>query len=90
MRSALLQRADEPGLRALVLDAESVPFVDITAIRMLEELAEDLRSRSITFAIAHGIGQVRDLLRQGALSGGPQLFPTVADAVAALQAVDRP
>ncbi len=33
------------GVRAVVLDAESVPFVDVTAVRMLVELTDELERR---------------------------------------------
>ena len=84
VRADLVARADEPGVRVLVLDAESMPFVDITAIRMLRELAEELRDRGTTFALANEIGQVRDLMRQHASADLPLVYRTVAEAVDAL------
>ena len=34
--------AAAPGTRGVVLDAEAIAFVDVTAVRMLDELAEEL------------------------------------------------
>ncbi len=48
--------------RAVVLDAQTIPSIDLTAIRMLDELADDLERRGVRFAIAPDVGQVRDLL----------------------------
>ena len=31
------RHAGQPGIRGVVLDAEAIPFVDITAVRMLDE-----------------------------------------------------
>src|SRR4051794_29643907 len=41
------------GPRAVVLDAEPPPFIDVTATGMLTQLASDLRRRHVTLAIAH-------------------------------------
>ena len=45
IRSAMLKAAAGEGVRAVVLDAETIPFVDVTAAKMLDELAGDLRRR---------------------------------------------
>jgi sulfate permease, SulP family len=71
--------------QAVVLDLETVPFVDITAIRMLANLGGDLKRQGIRIALAHDLGQVRDLLAQGDVTAGIHgIYPTVADALAAL------
>ena len=67
-----------------MIDAETIPFVDVTAVRMLDELAETLADAGVTLAIAHGVGQGRDLLHPRDESAGLQVFATVRDAVAAL------
>jgi SulP family sulfate permease len=67
----------------VVLDAETVPFVDVTAVRMLGELADDLARDGVELAVARGIGQVRDVVR----STGDvdiHLFPTAREAIAAI------
>ena len=62
VRAAIGAHAAAPGTRAVVLDAETVPFIDVTAVRMLDELADDLAREGVRLVIAHDIGQVRDLL----------------------------
>ena len=39
VRAGIRARATEPGVRAIVLDAESTPYIDVTAANMLVELA---------------------------------------------------
>src|SRR5205814_1179870 len=46
----------------VVLDAETVPFVDVTAITMLEQLADDLARDNVQLVIARDLGAVRDVL----------------------------
>ena len=46
----------------VVLDAEAIAFVDITALRMLDELAADLERAGQHLVLAHDLGQVGDLL----------------------------
>ena len=67
----------------IVLDARSVPFVDVTAARMLVALTETLRARGVAFVLARDLGQVRDLLRV-ADREAPPVFPDVDSALAAL------
>jgi high affinity sulfate transporter 1 len=68
------------GTKAVVLDAETVPAIDVTALAMLVELAEDLRREGVELVLARDIGVVRDLVR---LHGDSALrsFPTVQAAV---------
>ncbi|WP_433158309.1 SulP family inorganic anion transporter [Kribbella sp. CA-247076] len=69
-------------VRVVVLDAETVPFVDVTAARMLADLSRDLSRDGVTLVIARDVGQVRDLLHQADPgSGTTQVFRTVGDAV---------
>ena len=56
----------QPGTRGVVLDAEAIAFVDITAVRMLDELADDLAVTGQQLVIAHDLGQVGDLLAANA------------------------
>jgi sulfate permease, SulP family len=74
-------------IRAVVLDAETVPFIDVTAARMLGQLAADLKRQGIQFVIARDVGQVRDVLRRADVGELPVgVYPTVQDAVEALTA----
>ena len=47
---------------AVVIDAETVPSIDISAVRALDALADDLERSGVRFAIARDVGQVRDLM----------------------------
>jgi high affinity sulfate transporter 1 len=72
-----------PG--AVVLDAQTMPFVDITAVRVLDDLADDLDRDGVHLAIARGVGPVRDLIGRTARSEGLRhTYPTVRAAVDAL------
>jgi len=86
VRRAVLQRARQPGTRAVILDAETIGAVDVTAVRALVQLAGELERSGVHLALAHGIGQVRDMLRQDRERGDPtlELYPTVQAAVDAL------
>jgi sulfate permease, SulP family len=70
---------------AVVIDAETVPSIDISAVRALDGLADDLERRGVRFAIARDVGQVRDLMAETARPATvSRLFPTVREAVAAV------
>ena len=84
VRKSLLADAARPGTTAIVLDAESVPFVDVTAARMLRELADTLESSGVRFALAHDLGQVRDILDRESGPLALPLYPTVQAAVDAM------
>ena len=72
---------------AVVLDAEIVPSIDMTASAMLAELMGDLERDGVRLVIAREVGQVRDVLRLAGDSVGPdRVYPTVAAAVEALEA----
>ena len=62
VRRAVKRHARRSGTRGVVLDAEAVAFVDVTAVRMLDELASDLARDGQRLVIAHDVGQVGDLL----------------------------
>ena len=71
--------------KAIVLDAETMPFVDVSAARMLEELAEDLRRDGVALVLARDVGQVRDVLRRaGAEAPLVQVHRTIEDAIDAV------
>lgn len=52
-----------PATTVVVLDAETSPFIDISAAEMLAELATSLRRDGIELRIARDIGQFRDVIR---------------------------
>jgi sulfate permease, SulP family len=85
VRDVIRAHAAEPGIRAVVLDAETIPYVDVTAARMLLQLGGDLEREDVRLVMARDIGQVRDVLRR---TEGERLplsaYPTVREAIAAL------
>jgi high affinity sulfate transporter 1 len=85
VRAAIKEHAAEPGTRGVVLDAEAIAFVDITAVRMLDELADDLEQQGQQLVLAHDLGQVGDLLGASPDSS-LQVFPTIDEAIAAVRA----
>ncbi len=84
VRDRIRRHAETPGTRAIVLDAESVPYIDVTAATMLLELARDLERRGIQLVLARDLGQVRELLRRATDEDLLPAYPTVQDAVQAL------
>jgi high affinity sulfate transporter 1 len=84
IRGHILRAASADGVRAVVLDAGTIPFVDVTAARMLGELAGDLRRRGIQVLIVRDVGQVRDLLGREAPDPALQhVYPSDQAALAA-------
>jgi SulP family sulfate permease len=71
------------GTRAIVLDAETVPTIDVTAVAMLVALAADLRDGGIEFVVARNTAGVQDLIAT-AEPTRIRMFPTVQAAVDAL------
>jgi sulfate permease, SulP family len=84
VREAVEGHASEEDVHAVVLDAQTVPFVDVTASRMLEELGASLSVRGIALFLARDVGQVRDVLRHSRpdnSTGEGHIFATVEEAV---------
>ena len=71
------------GDRAVVLDAETIPYVDVTAARMLR-LGGDLEQEDVQLVMARDIGQVRDVLRRTEGAAALSAYPTVREAIEAL------
>lgn len=70
--------------RGVVLDARSVPFIDVTAARMLAALDQTLRAVGSGLVLARDIGQVRDVLRVSEENVLP-VHASLDDAVAGLR-----
>jgi sulfate permease, SulP family len=86
VRAVIQDAAAADGTRAVVLDCETMPFVDVTAARMLNELTADLVKRGVRLVLAGEIGQVRDMVAAVADHGqAPEYHRTVAEAVTAAQ-----
>ncbi|MFE1324314.1 SulP family inorganic anion transporter [Streptomyces sp. NPDC058741] len=84
VRSAVRQAAGRKGTTAVVIDAETVSFVDVGAVRMLDALVGELDTRAVRLLLARDVGQVRDVL--GAAHAEDRLrhvYPTVRAAVEA-------
>jgi MFS superfamily sulfate permease-like transporter len=77
VRASVRAHAADATVHAVVLDAESIAFVDITAVRMLQDLADDLARSHVQLAVAHEIGQVRDVIRSSTdAPDGIPVYPT--------------
>lgn len=91
VRAALLRAGAREGTTTVVLDAESVPYIDLTAARMLLETRSALDRRGVRMSLARDVGQVRDVLERAAATSeraAPRrVFPTVREAVEDAQAV---
>jgi high affinity sulfate transporter 1 len=87
VRDTIRHAAAAPGTRAVVLDMETVPSADVSAVRMLAEVREDLDRAGARLVLARDIGGIRDMMRREL---GPEalrdVYPTVRAAVDALQA----
>ena len=83
VRDALRALARRPDVHAVVLDARSVPFVDVTAARMLVGLVATLAADGVELVVARDIGQVRDVLRVTD-AAAPRVFAEVDTAVTAM------
>ncbi|MER6409340.1 SulP family inorganic anion transporter [Streptomyces viridosporus] len=82
IRSEARRAAAREGVTAVVIDTETVPFVDVSAVHMLDNLAEELEALGGQLLLARDVGQVRDVLRTS--EGGTELrrvYPTVRAAV---------
>jgi SulP family sulfate permease len=86
IRARIMHAAEMDGITAVILDAQTIPFIDVTAARMLATLAEDLDRREVRLLLARDIGQVRDIVHS--VIDNPAIthfYPTVQAAVAAAQ-----
>jgi anti-anti-sigma factor len=79
-----VRRAVAPGTKGIVLDAATMPYIDVTAATMLAGLAADLEREGVKLVLARDIGQVRDLLGASEAGGVLRAYATVDEAVAAL------
>lgn len=69
--------------RVVVLDAETSPFIDVSAAQMLFELRDTLADKGIVLRIARDVGQFGDVLDHSNSTLTPiAVYPTVRAAVA--------
>jgi len=78
---ARVRAAAPTGTTAVILDAETIPFIDISAARMLNSLAEDLARDGVRLLLARDVDQVRDVLDKTSESPHLKIHPTVREAV---------
>ena len=81
VRAVARRRGGREGVHAVVLDLETVPFVDVTAAAMLGNLRDELDASGVRLYVARDVGQVRDVLRR--TGEDRRVYPSVGEAVAA-------
>ncbi|WP_433365019.1 SulP family inorganic anion transporter [Actinoplanes sp. CA-142083] len=86
VRTAVLAMVTDTT-RAVVIDAETLPTIDVSGARMLAGMAEELERRHMSLLLAKSIGQVRDVLHTADTPATPQWYPTIDDAVSAVRPV---
>lgn len=55
------------ALQYIILNAESINYIDSTAVLMLQTVVEELKQKNITFKIAGSIGPTRDIIHKSGL-----------------------
>jgi anti-anti-sigma factor len=86
VRERVRKAAGQKGIHAVVLDAENISFIDVSAVEMLEQLDRDLKRDGVRLLLARDTGQVRDVVRRATDDGDvARVFPTVQAAVDAAQ-----
>lgn len=83
-RMSEMIRAKGDRLRAIILNAESISYMDSSALHALKEFVKKYKSRNIKIYLTGVIGPVRDTLSRASLLdeiGKDRLFMTVQQAV---------
>jgi SulP family sulfate permease len=78
-------RSEGPADQAVVLDAETIPAIDVTASHLLIELSEERRRQGKRLVLARQIGQVREILATERAPTAIEIYPSVQAAVEALR-----
>jgi sulfate permease, SulP family len=86
---AAIDRAADGGARAVVLDLQTVPFVDVTAAEMLGQAAGELADRGVRLVFARDVGQVRDMLARAPSIPVPEQFRSLGDAIGSLEGLGK-
>jgi high affinity sulfate transporter 1 len=80
--AAIRRAAMRDGVHSVVLDAETMPFLDVTGAAQLDDVARELEARRVRVVIARSTGLVRDVIEAAPTDSVlDNTFPTVADAV---------
>lgn len=76
LKDYILGKAAESGVRAVVLDAGSINYLDTTAVQAIESVAETLEEKGIEIYFAGLTGPVRDIMARAGLGEvlGPDRF----------------
>ena len=85
VRARIVDAAGAEGVGAVILDAETIPFVDVTAAWMLVAAHDELQANGVRLVLARAVGQVRDIL--GCITDDGDLTRSYATIAAALEAV---
>jgi len=91
VRARILDAGLAEGVHAVILDAETAPFVDVTAARMLVASHDELERHGVRLMLARAVGQVRDVL--GCITDEPDLispYPKIDAAAEALAGGSTP
>ena len=84
--------ASHPPAKHVLLDAEAVNFIDITACDALLDTIKELQNQGITFAFARVHDEVRERMRLGGIEaavGPANFYERVTDGVRAWQQQER-
>jgi SulP family sulfate permease len=85
VRESIRTKAADPDVSAVVLDAETIPAIDLTAAHMLIEAGRDLQRQGKRLVLARQVGQVRDVLAAERHPTAIEIYPSVRAAVDALR-----
>jgi SulP family sulfate permease len=88
VRDRIRTQAANDDIKAVVIDAETVPAIDVTAGGMLLKLGVELQGKDKRLVLAREIGQVREAIDHTGAGPAPSVlenYPTVRAAVAALR-----
>jgi sulfate permease, SulP family len=86
VRQAVRTRVADTHPVAVIIDAETVPYIDVTAASMLHELADELARADVRLLLARDIGAVRDVLARSGEGSALEMHGRVRDAVEAVAA----
>jgi SulP family sulfate permease len=86
VRGSIRAKAADADVRAVVLDAETMPAIDFTAAHMLIELGHDLQRQGKRLVLARQVGQVGDILATEQGPSAIDVYPSARAAVDALGA----
>jgi sulfate permease, SulP family len=88
VRATIREKAADPEVNGVVLDAETIPAIDLTAAHMLIELGHDLQRQGKRLVLARQVGQVREILATEQAPTAIEIYPSVRAAVDALGTAD--